>query len=320
MSDQTPQGDPSGPRASPLAADTGPEIRHGNGAGGNPASIIATALPYMQRYSDEIVVVKFGGHAMGDAALSAAFAEDIVMLRQSRMRPVVVHGGGPQIAVMLDRLGIESRFSHGLRVTSREAVEIVEMVLAGPINKEIVRAISECGGRAVGICGKDAGLVTARKLQPVHKAGETAGPVDLGCVGEPDRVDPSVIHALLDAGLIPVVAPVAAGPDGTTYNINGDSFAGSLAAALGARRLLFLTDVPGVLDEAGRLIRQLGTGMARDLITRKVIGGGMIPKVETSIAALENGVRGVVIVNGRVPHAVLLELLTQNGAGTMIRS
>jgi len=285
------------------------------------ANIIAHALPYMQRYDDKTVVVKYGGHAMGDPELGQAFARDITLLRQSGVNPVVVHGGGPQIGKMLQRLNIVSEFKGGLRVTDRATVEVVEMVLAGSINKEIVQLINAEGGRAVGLCGKDGNLVTARKLTRtvVDPDSNIESVLDLGFVGEPDKVDPTVLKLVLKEDIIPVVAPVAPGEDGETYNINADTAAGAIAGALNATRLLFLTDVPGVLDKEGNLIKQLTVAKANELIADGTISGGMIPKVETCIEALERGVEGVVILNGKVPHAVLLELFTDGGAGTLIR-
>lgn len=286
----------------------------------NNAHIIAQALPYMQRYDKRRVVVKYGGHAMGDADLGKAFAADITLLRQSGVHPVVVHGGGPQIGNMLKRLNIVSEFRGGLRVTDKATVEIVEMVLAGSINKEIVQLINAEGGRAVGLCGKDGNLVTATKLTRTEKDPDSniERILDLGFVGEPAHVNPVMLDLMLKEDLIPVVAPVAPGTDGETYNINADTFAGAIAGALHASRLLFLTDVPGVLDKDGKLIKQLTVAHARELIADGTISGGMIPKVETCIEALDRGVEGVVILDGKVKHAVLLELFTDRGAGTLI--
>jgi acetylglutamate kinase len=285
------------------------------------ARILAEALPYMQRYDDATVVVKYGGHAMGDPGLSRAFARDIALLKQAGIKPIVVHGGGPQIGVMLDKLGIRSEFRAGLRVTDKATVEVVEMVLAGSINKEIVQAINREGGRAVGLCGKDGGMVLVRKAARtmIDPDSNIEKVVDLGFVGEPESVNPAVLTMVANADLIPVVAPVAPGVDGETYNVNADTFAGAVAGALNARRLLFLTDVPGVLDRDGELIRELTIAEARRLIADGTVSGGMIPKVETCIEAVQQGVEGVVILNGKVPHAVLLELFTPHGAGTLIR-
>jgi acetylglutamate kinase len=285
------------------------------------ARILVQALPHMQRYDDEIVVVKYGGHAMGDHAVARDFARDIVLLEQSGVNPVVVHGGGPQIGEMLKRLGIKSEFADGLRITDAATVEIVEMVLAGSINKQIVGYINEAGGRAVGLCGKDGNMVQARKLaRAIADPGSQIEKfVDLGFVGEPAKVDATVLEQILGRELIPVLAPVAAGVDGGTFNVNADTFAGAIAGALKAKRLLLLTDVPGVLDKSKKLIKQLTTADARRLIADGTISGGMIPKVETCVEAIEQGVEGVVILDGKVPHAVLLELLTDHGAGTLIR-
>ncbi len=284
------------------------------------AHVIAQALPYMQRYDRSTVVVKYGGHAMGDRELGRAFARDITLLRQSGVHPVVVHGGGPQIGNMLKRLNIVSEFRGGLRVTDKATVEIVEMVLAGAINKEIVQAINSEGGRAVGLCGKDGNLVTATKLQrtEIDPDSNIEKVLDLGFVGEPAKVNPTMLELMLKEDLIPVVAPVAPGEDGETYNINADTFAGAIAGSLNAKRLLFLTDVPGVLDKDGNRIGQLSVAKANQMIADGTISGGMIPKVETCIEALERGVESVVILDGKVPHAVLLELFTDRGAGTLL--
>jgi acetylglutamate kinase len=284
------------------------------------ARILAEALPYMQRYDAATVVVKYGGHAMGDEEGAKTFAQDIVLLKQSGVNPVVVHGGGPQIGAMLNRLGIKSEFAAGLRITDRATVEVVEMVLAGSINKQIVAAINAQGARAVGLCGKDGNMVTARKVSRtvVDPGSAIERVVDLGFVGEPDRVDRTVLDSVAKSDLVPVIAPVAASAQGETYNVNADTFAGAIAGALKAKRLLLLTDVAGVLDKDKRLIKQLTVEEARRLIADGTISGGMIPKVETCIDALEQGVEGVVILDGQVPHAVLLELLTDHGAGTLI--
>ena len=285
------------------------------------ARLISAALPYMLAYDQKIVVVKYGGHAMGDPELAKAFARDITLLETSGARPVVVHGGGPQIGRMLDQLGIKSEFRGGLRVTDKRTVEVVEMVLAGSINKEIVMAINAEGGKAVGLSGKDGNMVFAEKLTRTEKDPDSAieRVIDLGFVGEPKRVSRAVIDMVLGAGLIPVIAPVAPGDDGETYNVNADTFAGAIAGRLGAARLLFLTDVPGVLDKEGNLIKELTVKQVRGLIADGTITGGMIPKVETCIDAIRQGVEGVVILNGKVPHAVLLELFTDHGAGTLIK-
>jgi acetylglutamate kinase len=284
------------------------------------AHILARALPYMQRYEDKTVVVKYGGNAMGDAALGHAFAQDIALLKQSGVNPVVVHGGGPQIGAMLQRMGIESKFEGGLRVTDRATVEIVEMVLAGSINKEIVAMINAAGEWAIGLCGKDGNMVFAEKAHKTMTDPDSniERILDLGFVGEPVEVDRTLLDLLAKSEMIPVIAPVAPGRDGHTYNINADTFAGAIAGSLAASRLLFLTDVPGVLDKNGNLIKELTVSEAKALIKDGTISGGMIPKVETCIDALQRGVKGVVIVNGKVAHAVLLELFTEHGAGTLI--
>jgi acetylglutamate kinase len=284
------------------------------------ARILSEALPHMQRYDEEIVVVKYGGHAMGEEDMAKSFARDIVLMEQTAINPVVVHGGGPQIGDMLKRLGIKSEFAAGLRITDAATIEIVEMVLAGSINKQIVGFINAAGGKAVGLCGKDGDMVRARKVsRTVADPGSNIEKViDLGYVGEPERVDTMVLDQILGRDLIPVLAPLATSADGTTYNVNADTFAGAIAGALKAKRLLLLTDVPGVLDKSKKLIDKLTADEARRLIADGTISGGMIPKVETCLYALEQGVEGVVILDGRVPHAVLLELLTDHGAGTLM--
>ena len=284
------------------------------------AQILMQALPHMLHYDDAIVVVKYGGHAMGDEEVARRFARDMVLLEQSGVNPVVVHGGGPQIGAMLAKLGIKSEFSGGLRITDRATVEIVEMVLAGSINKQIVGFINAQGGRAIGLCGKDGNMVTATKVVYTVESSKTGRDeeIDLGFVGEPSKVDTTVLEAVLGRELIPVLAPIAQGADGETYNVNADTFAGAIAGALKAKRMLFLTDVPGVLDAEQNLIKQLSSEEVRALIADGTITGGMIPKVETCIYALEQGVEGVVILDGKLPHAVLIELLTDHGAGTLI--
>mgnify|MGYP001035163991 FL=1 len=284
------------------------------------AGILAQALPYMQRYEGKTVVVKYGGHAMGDLKLGQAFARDIALLKQSKVNPIVVHGGGPQIALMLKNLGIESKFEGGLRVTDARTMEVVEMVLAGSINKEIVALINAEGEWAIGLCGKDGNMVFAKKAHKTVKdpTSNIEKVLDLGFVGEPVDVDRTLLDLLARSEMIPVIAPVAPGRDGNTYNINADTFAGAIAGSLGAKRLLFLTDVPGVLDRDGKLIPELSVREAKELIADGTISGGMIPKVETCLEALENGVEGVVILNGKMPHVVLVELFTEFGAGTLI--
>ena len=284
------------------------------------AEVLTQALPHMLRYDDATVVVKYGGHAMGDETQARAFARDMVLLEQSGINPVVVHGGGPQIGAMLGKLGIQSSFAGGLRITDKATVEIVEMVLAGAVNKQIVGMINAEGGRAIGLCGKDGRMVTARKAHGTVHMGETGldQEIDLGFVGEPEKVDTTVLDQVLGRELIPVLAPIAMGNDGETYNINADTFAGAIAGALKAKRLLFLTDVPGVLDADKKLIHKLAADDIRRLIAGGVITGGMIPKVQTCLYAIEQGVEGVVILDGKRPHAVLVELLTDGGAGTLI--
>jgi acetylglutamate kinase len=275
----------------------------------------------MQRHDDAIIVVKYGGHAMGNEQLARDFARDIVLLEQAGVNPVVVHGGGPQISEMLARLGIKSEFAAGHRITDAASVEVVEMVLAGSINKQLVGFINAEGGRAVGLSGKDGNMVVARKATRtvVDPHSHIEQVIDLGFVGEPDRVDKTVLDQIIRSDIIPVLAPIASSGDGGTFNVNADTFAGAVAGALGAKRLLLLTDVPGVLDKTGALIQEIDVDGVRRLIADGTVSGGMIPKVETCIYALEQGVEAVVIMDGKVPHAVLLELLTDHGAGTLIR-
>lgn len=284
------------------------------------AVILSEALPFMQRYDQEVVVVKYGGHAMGDAELAATFAKDITLLEQSGVKPIVVHGGGPQIGKLLDRLQIKSEFADGLRVTDEATVGIVEMVLAGSINKQIVGAINAAGGRACGISGKDANLLIAKKLERrVRDPGSNIERViDLGFVGEPEAVNPGIVEVIAGGDLIPVIAPLGVSRDGMTYNINADTFASALAAAMKAKRLLLLTDVVGVLDKNGALIPKLTVSEASALIADGTITGGMIPKIQGCIDVVKAGVEAVVIINGKVPHAVLTELFTEHGAGTLI--
>ena len=285
------------------------------------ADTLIEALPYMRRHHGETFVIKYGGHAMGEEHLAKDFARDVVLLKQVGINPVVVHGGGPQIKAMLDRLAIKSAFVDGLRVTDAATVEVVEMVLAGKINKEIASAIQAAGGKAVGICGKDARLITAERLTRKKRDPESniEALVDLGFVGEPKLVDPGILDLFAKSEIIPVIAPLGAGPDGETYNINADTAAGAIAGALEARRLLMLTDVKGVLDKTGRLLSMLDLDEVRALIADGTISGGMIPKVETCTKAIEAGVGAATILDGRVPHALLLELFTEHGIGTQIR-
>jgi acetylglutamate kinase len=264
--------------------------------------------------------VKYGGHAMGDPDLAKDFARDVVLLKQAGVNPVVVHGGGPQIGRLLERLNIKSEFQDGLRVTDRQTVDVVEMVLAGSVNKEIVSAINDQGGKAVGICGKDANLMRAKKLERRVRDPQSniEKVLDLGFVGEPGLVEPHIIDVIIQSDLIPVVAPIGVGPDGETLNINADTFAAAIAVALKAKRLLLLTDVDGVLDKDGKLIRSMTTAEAAKLIENGTITGGMIPKIESCVDVIAEGVEAVVIINGKVPHSVLLELFTEHGAGTLI--
>jgi acetylglutamate kinase len=280
------------------------------------AAVLAEALPYLRRYAGETILIKYGGHAMGENG--DPFARDVVLLKQVGINPVVVHGGGPQIGQMLQRLGIKSSFVDGLRVTDRETMEVVEMVLAGTINKQLVVAINSAGGCAIGLTGKDGGLIRARKVRRSRMEGGVRVEIDLGFVGEPERIEDRVLATFRQSDFIPIIAPIGVGAGGETYNINADTVAGAVAAAVKARRFLLLTDVPGVLDADKRLIPELTAGEARRLIAEGTISGGMIPKVETCLDAVEGGVEAAVIVDGRVPHAILLELFTE-GAGTLIR-
>jgi acetylglutamate kinase len=283
------------------------------------ARILAEALPHLIRYDEQTIVIKFGGNAMGDQALSDAFAKDIVYLKQSGVNPIVVHGGGPQIAAMLKKLEIKSDFVHGLRVTDKPTVEVVEMVLAGAINKEIVSAINRQGGKAVGICGKDANLMIAKKITEMpDPESNIMQAVDIGYVGDPVEVNPHIVEVISKSDLIPVIAPVGVSRDGQTLNINADTFASALAARMKAKRLLLLTDVTGVLDQNKNLIPELTVSEAREMIRIGTISGGMIPKIEGCIEVVEAGVEAVVIIDGRVPHCVLLELFTEHGVGTLV--
>jgi len=284
------------------------------------ATILSQALPYMRRHTGATIVVKYGGHAMGDKNMAANFARDIVLLRQVGLNPIVVHGGGPQIGAMLRRLNVKSEFIDGLRVTDEKTVEIVEMVLSGSINKQIVSAIAAAGGRAIGISGKDGGLIEAQQLKRMVRDPESniEKVLDLGLVGEPTKIDPHILNAFAQSDLTPVIAPIGLSPAGDTLNINADTVAGAIAAAMGAKRLMMLTDVKGVLDGDGELIADMSSDEARDAIGQGIVTGGMIPKVETCLDAVSNGVEGAVIIDGRVPHAILIELFTPGGAGTLI--
>ncbi|MGI9463073.1 MAG: acetylglutamate kinase [Aestuariivirgaceae bacterium] len=284
------------------------------------ARILSEALPFMQRYDCRTVVIKYGGHAMGDDDLARQFAADVVQLKLCGINPIVVHGGGPQIGRMLERLNIESSFEDGLRVTNRDTVEVVEMVLAGSINKNVVADIQRAGGKAVGISGKDGNLCIARKLRRTKKDPDSniERIVDLGFVGEPEFINPDLLDTILMSDSIPVIAPIGVSADGETYNINADTFAGAIATAMGAKRLLLLTDVAGVLDQQGDLIRELVPSEIRRLTKDGTISGGMIPKIESCLSVVKDGVEGVIILDGRVPHCVLLELFTEHGVGTRI--
>jgi acetylglutamate kinase len=286
------------------------------------AETLTEALPYLQRYAGKTFVVKYGGHAMGDAGLARDFAADIVLLKAVGINVVVVHGGGPQIGAMLKRVGVESTFVDGLRVTDKETAEIAEMVLSGAINKELVGWINAAGGKAVGISGKDGNFVQASKVRRTEKDPDSniERIVDLGYVGEPVAVDRQIIDTISAAGMIPVVAPIGVGADGHTYNINADTMAGAIAAALGAARLLLLTDVAGVLDKSGNLLTDLDPNSVAALQADGTISGGMIPKLETCVIAIKGGVDAAVILDGRVPHAMLIEMFTDKGAGTLVHA
>jgi acetylglutamate kinase len=285
------------------------------------ARILSEALPFLLRYDEATVVIKYGGHAMGEEELAVTFGRDVAWLQLSGLYPVVVHGGGPQINAMLERLDIKSTFVDGLRVTDEKMVEVVEMVLAGTVNKQVASLITQAGVMAVGLSGKDGGLIRARKMTRTKRdpGSNIERALDLGYVGEPEHIDTRVLEALKGAEIVPVIAPVGLGPDGRTYNINADTVAGAVAGALKAKRLLMLTDVPGVLDRDRRLIPELTASQAEALIADGTISGGMIPKVEHCLAAVRAGAEAAVILDGRVPHAILVELFTEQGAGTLIR-
>jgi len=286
------------------------------------AATLVEALPYLKKYAGDIFVVKYGGHAMGDPKLALQFAEDITLLKQVGIHPVIVHGGGPQIGKMLERLQIKSEFIDGLRVTNKATIEVAEMVLCGNICKSIVADIQAAGGRAIGLSGKDDGLVTAKKMARTKADPDSniEKVIDLGFVGDPTKVDPTLLIQSIEAGVIPVISPIAAGIDGHTYNINADTMAGAIAGALGARRFFLLTDVPGVLNKDGEMLTELDRNGINALIEDGTISGGMLPKVDTCLKAAEKGVNGAVILDGRVKHAVLLEIFTESGAGTLIRA
>jgi len=286
------------------------------------ARTLSEALPFMRRYAGATFVIKYGGHAMGDANLAKLFARDIVLLRQVGINPVVVHGGGPQIGQMLERLKIKSAFVDGLRVTDKDTVDVVEMVLAGSINKSIVSAINEAGGFAVGLSGKDGNLIRAQRLRRTKRdpGSNIERILDLGLVGEPTEINPHILDFYERSDITPVIAPIGMGTQGETLNVNADTAAGAVAAAVGARRLMMLTDVEGVLDKSGQLIEEMTTKEARRYIADGTIHGGMIPKIETCLEAVGKGVEGAVIIDGRTPHALLLELFTEHGAGTLVNA
>ena len=285
------------------------------------ATTLTEALPFMQRYAGKTFVIKYGGHAMGDPDAARDFARDVVLMKQVGINPVVVHGGGPQIGAMLEKLGVQSSFVDGLRVTDAETARIAEMVLSGGINKEIVGWIGQAGGRAIGLSGKDGNLVTANRIRRTKRdpGSNIESVIDLGFVGEPDTVDRAILDTQVAAGLIPVIAPIAIGHDGATYNINADTMAGAIAAALGAARLFLMTDVAGVLDKSGTLIAELDPMAIAKLKADGTISGGMLPKIDTCVHAVTGGAEAAVILDGRVPHAMLLEIFTTAGAGTLVR-
>ena len=285
------------------------------------ADLLTETLPFMKRYANKVIVVKFGGNAMGKKEYITSFANDIVLLQQVGMLPVVVHGGGPQIGEMLSKLKIKTEFINGLRVTDSATIDVVEMVLCGVTNKSIVTAISNSGAKSVGISGKDGNLITAKRLIKIDENSDSnlEKVIDLGYVGEPEKIDPQVIKALINEKMIPVIAPVGMGNDGLTYNINADTAAGAISAAMKASRMIMLTDVTGVLDKNGNLITELTIDEALELIAKKVVVGGMIPKVKTCIDAVQGGAEASVIMDGRMPHSLLLELFTEHGVGTIIR-
>lgn len=286
------------------------------------ARTLTEALPYLKRYEGETFVIKYGGHAMGNARLADKFAKDVVLLKHAGINPIVVHGGGPQIGEMLERLQIKSDFIDGLRVTDAETVSVVEMVLSGSINKQVVHAINKAGGKAVGLSGKDGNLIKAKKITRTKRDPDSniERILDLGFVGEPEEVNPDILGNLRRGDLIPVIAPIGVGSAGETFNINADTAAGAIAAAAKAVRMFLLTDVIGVLDKAGDLIPEVTVSSAREMIADGTISGGMIPKIETCMKSVEQGVEAAVILDGRVPHAMLLEIFTQRGVGTLIRS
>ena len=287
----------------------------------NNADILTGALPYMQRYNGSIIVIKYGGNAMADADLVESFCNDIVFLKQSGLKPVIVHGGGPQIGSMLERLGIKTKFESGMRITDENTLEVVEMVLAGRINKNIASKINSAGGKAVGVSGKDGSMIVAEKLTEQKNSGESniEKIIDLGYVGFPKKINNEIIETLINDDFIPVIAPLGLGVDGKTYNINADTAAGAIASSLKSKRLLILTDVEGVLDSNKNLVEEVNEEKIKEMIISGEVSGGMIPKINTCLGSVNNGVEAAVIVDGRVKHAVLLELFTDHGAGTLVR-
>ena len=287
----------------------------------NNADILTGALPYMQRYNGSIIVIKYGGNAMADANLVESFCNDIVFLKQSGLKPVIVHGGGPQIGSMLERLGIKTKFESGMRITDENTLEVVEMVLAGRINKNIASKINSAGGKAVGVSGKDGSMIIAEKLTKQKNSGESniEKIIDLGYVGFPKKINNEIIETLINDDFIPVIAPLGLGVDGKTYNINADTAAGAIASSLKSKRLLILTDVEGVLDSGKNLVEEVNEEKIKEMIISGEVSGGMIPKINTCLDSVNNGVEAAVIVDGRVKHAVLLELFTDHGAGTLVR-
>lgn len=290
-----------------------------NLAPGIKAAVLAEALPYIKRFHGKTIVVKYGGNAMTEESLKQSFANDVVLLKLVGLNPVVVHGGGPQIEQMLTQVGKKGEFIQGMRVTDAETMRIVEMVLGGEVNKDIVGLINQNGGKAVGLTGKDAGLIRAKKLM-LPKHGSPSELLDIGLVGDIQQIDPSIVHHLVSGAFIPVIAPIGYGPDGETYNINADVVAGKMAEVLGAEKLVLLTNTPGVLDKAGNLLTGLTPRDIDDMVADGTLSGGMLPKISSALDAARNGVKGVHIIDGRVPHALLLEILTQHGVGTMIKS
>ena len=283
------------------------------------AKVLAEALPFLKRFHGKTIVVKYGGNAMTEDRLKQSFANDVVLLKLVGLNPVVVHGGGPQIEQMLTQVGKKGEFIQGMRVTDAETMRIVEMVLGGEVNKDIVGLIHRNGGKAVGLTGKDAGLIRAKRLK-LPKQGNPSELIDIGLVGDIQQIDPSIVHHLVCGAFIPVIAPIGFGPDGETYNINADVVAGKMAEVLGAEKLVLLTNTPGVLDKDGNLVTGLTPRDIDDMVTDGTLSGGMLPKISSALDAARNGVKGVHIIDGRVPHALLLELLTQHGVGTMIKS